>query len=458
MNARTEAPTPAAAPPDEAVRAAEADRRYRRIFAAVVGGALVLRLVWVLGFQHMDEVGGDAIYYHFQANELADGNGFVEPFKTMAFGHPIATAYHPPLFSLALALVSLFGGTSILAHQLVGPFFGAATVLVLGLLGRYLFGWRTGITVAVVAAVHPNLWISDGLILPETPYALAIGGCIFAAYALVDRPTLRRAAVFGAVLGATALVRGEGVVFAAVLAGPLLLVLLRPLDLTARLRLLAVTGAVALVVMAPWVIRNLRTFEEPTILSTNGGTTLAAANCDHTYYGKHLGYFSLKCWDVGRLPPEEDSEQDKFWRRKAVDYVSDHLDRVPVVMAARVGRVWEVYRPADNRANDEFEARHRGVAWVGLFCYYAMIPLAIVGLVRLRRSGRSLWPLVAPFVFVTLITIVFYGNTRFRVPGEVALVVLAGIGLGGLLERGGKGQAGAGSGRTRPRSVRRATA
>jgi len=42
---------------------------------------------------------------------------------------------------------------------------------------------------------------------------------------------------------------------------------------------------------------------------------------------------------------------------------------------------------------------------------------------------------VAPFVFVTMITIVFYGNTRFRVPGEVALVVLAGIGIGALLER-----------------------
>jgi 4-amino-4-deoxy-L-arabinose transferase-like glycosyltransferase len=436
MNARTEAPDRAAAPPaDEVVPAADEDRRYRRILAGVVLASLAFRLVWVLAFQHMDEVFGDAIYYHFQANELADGHGFIEPFKTMAFGHPIATAYHPPLFTLSLALVSLLGGTSILAHQLVGPFFGAATVLVLGLLGRYLFGWRTGITVAVVAAVHPNLWISDGLILPETPYALATGGCIFAAYALVDRPNLRRAALFGAALGVMSLVRGEGVIFAAVLAVPLVLALLRPLGFAARLRLLAVTGLVAALVMAPWVVRNLMTFEEPTLLSTNGGTTLAAANCDHTYYGKHLGYFSLSCWDVGRLPPEEDSEQDKFWRKKAVTYIGDHLDRVPVVLAARVGRVWEVYRPADNRANDEFEERHKGVSWVGLFCYYALIPFAVVGLVRLRRAGKRLWPLVAPFVFVTIITMVFYGNTRFRVPGEVALVVLGGIGIGALLER-----------------------
>ena len=437
MSSPTEAPSAVAPPPGpvaDGTSGRAAERRYRLVFAGVVLGALVLRLVWVLAFQHIDELFGDAIYYHFQANELADGNGFIEPFKSAAVGHPVPTAYHPPLYSLLLAVVSLLGGTSIEAHQVVGCFLGAGTVLVLGLLGRYLLGWRTGIAVAVVAALHPNLWISDGLILPETPYALAIGGCILAAYALADRPGGGRAVVLGAALGATALIRGEGVVFAAVLAIPLLL-FLRPVPVATRVRLLLTSGVVALVVISPWVVRNLGAFEEPALLSTNGGTTLAAANCDLTYHGDHLGYFSLGCWDPALRPPLEDSRQDSFWRRRAVDYVSDNLDRVPVVVAARVGRVWEVYRPADNRENDEFEERHKGVAWAGLFSFYLLIPLAVLGLVRLRRHGRRLWPLVAPFVFVTIICIVFYGNTRFRVPAEVALVVLGGIGLGGLFER-----------------------
>jgi 4-amino-4-deoxy-L-arabinose transferase-like glycosyltransferase len=433
---RTEAPTEAPAPVTGADPGAEErERRYRLAFGAVVVGALVLRLVWVLAFQHIDELFGDAIYYHGQANALADGDGFIEPFKSGALGRHIPTAYHPPLYPLLLAAFSLLGATSITAHQVVGAFLGAGTVLVLGLLGRHLFGWRTAIAVAGVAALHPNLWVADGLILPETPYALAIGGAIFATYRLIDHPTLRRAVVLGLVLGGTALIRGEGAVFAAVLTVPLLLFSLRALPPMARVRLLAVSGAVAVVVVSPWIIRNLRAFEEPTFLSTNGGTTLAAANCDDTYHGEHLGYFSLGCWTIDEQPPLEDSLQDKFWRQRAVDYVSDNLSRVPVVVAARVGRVWEVYRPADSRRNDEFEERHRGVAWVGLFSFYALIPLAGVGLVRLRRHGRALWPLVAPFVFVTMITIVFYGNTRFRVPAEVALVVLAGIGIGGLLDR-----------------------
>jgi 4-amino-4-deoxy-L-arabinose transferase-like glycosyltransferase len=430
--ARTESGEPVTAAPG---RESERERRYRLVFLVVVLGALILRLVWILGFQRFDELHGDAIYYHFQANELAEGDGFIEPFKSAAVGFHIATAYHPPLYPLALAVVSLLGGTSITAHQIVGAFLGAGTVLVLGLLGRHLFGWRTGIAVAVVAAVHPNLWIADGLILPETPYALVVGGSILAAYRLVDRPSAGRAAVLGLVLGAAALIRGEGAVFAVVLTVPLVLFSLRSVATVTRLRLLALSGAVALVVISPWVIRNLRAFEEPTLLSTNGGTTLAAANCPLTYHGEHLGYFSVNCWAIEGTPPLEDSLQDQFWRRRAFDYISDNKGRLPVVVAARVGRVWEVFRPADNRRNDQFEERHKGAAWAGLFAFYALIPLAAVGLLRLRRAGRPLWPLVAPFVFVTLITVVFYGNTRFRIPAEVALVALAGIGIGGLLDR-----------------------
>ena len=101
MNAPTEAPSTTAAPVDlgpDADRAADPERRYRLILAAVVLGALVLRLVWVLAFQHIDELFGDAIYYHFQANELSEGQRekCVEeepPLIDRGNGHPAACHY-----------------------------------------------------------------------------------------------------------------------------------------------------------------------------------------------------------------------------------------------------------------------------------------------------------------------------------------------------------------------------
>ncbi len=46
-----------------------------------------------------------------------------------------------------------------------------------------------------------------------------------------------------------------------------------------------------------------------------------------------------------------------------------------------------------------------------------------------------LWPLLAPVVVVTLISALFYGLLRFRVPAEVSLVVLAAVAVVELLDR-----------------------
>ena len=52
-------------------------------------------------------------------------------------------------------------------------------------------------------------------------------------------------------------------------------------------------------------------------------------------------------------------------------------------------------------------------------------PLAIAGLVLLRRRRRALWPLVATAVTVTIVAASTYGQQRFRIAAEPALLVLA---------------------------------
>jgi hypothetical protein len=61
--------------------------------------------------------------------------------------------------------------------------------------------------------------------------------------------------------------------------------------------------------------------------------------------------------------------------------------------------------------------------------YWALVPLAIGGLLVLRRRHIMVWPLVAQFAMVTITAAAFYGLIRFRIPAEVALVVLAAAAL-----------------------------
>ena len=61
--------------------------------------------------------------------------------------------------------------------------------------------------------------------------------------------------------------------------------------------------------------------------------------------------------------------------------------------------------------------------------YLVVVPFAAYGWLMLRRDGVWTWPLTAMIVQVTLVAALFYGLTRFRVTAEIALVVLAAVGV-----------------------------
>jgi asparagine N-glycosylation enzyme membrane subunit Stt3 len=61
--------------------------------------------------------------------------------------------------------------------------------------------------------------------------------------------------------------------------------------------------------------------------------------------------------------------------------------------------------------------------------YWVLLVSAVGGLVVLLRRRERVWPLLATFVMVSVSTLATYGNQRFRVGAEPALVVLAAAGL-----------------------------
>lgn len=391
---------------------------------ALLGFAV--RLGYVLALA-VDEFGGDAFYYHHQANHLADGSGFIEPLKAALQGAEVPSAYHPPLFPVVLAVASVVGAQSTFSHQIVNVLFGVATVVIVGLLAKRLCSAGAGLTAAVIAALHPGLWASDGLLMSETLFAALIAGGFLTAVTLVDSPSVPNALALGVVLGLAALTRGEGIVFALLLLALGMVVGLQAVPTAARVRLLGIATVAMLIVVMPWIVRNLATFEHPVLLSTNAGATIGAANCPSAYTGWARGYFDMSCWDQPN--PEDESEADRYWRSRGLDYARVHSDQVPGVLAARVGRVWSLYRPMQMIEFDTNEGRRWPVGALGLSVYYWLIPFAVVGGVALWGRRRPVWPLLVPFPVVTLLAAAFYGVTRFRVSAEVSLVVLGAVGI-----------------------------
>ena len=301
--------------------------------------------------------------------------------------------------------------------------------MVIGLLARYAVRLtrpedprspdRACIAAALLAAVYPNLWINDGLILSESLYAGLIAVVIMAALWLWKDPGPKPAVALGAAIAAAALTRSEGATLLLFLAVPLGFVLTGR-SVWERVRLIGLVGLVALAGMAPWIAFNMARFDKPVFLASGSGRVLAYANCDRTYSGDFLGYWHSDC-TLRQFPEGDESIIDEAHRELAQDYVDDHLDEQPKVVAARVGRIWGVFRPFQGIRLDTFYER-RGL-WPSRFAlagYYVLVPMALAGLVFLRRRRVTIVPFIAPFAMVTFTAAISFGVTRYRVPAEAA--------------------------------------
>jgi hypothetical protein len=202
-----------------------------------------------------------------------------------------------------------------------------------------------------------------------------------------------------------------------------------------RLGWLAASAAVAAVLLAPWTIYNATRFSEPVVLSTSLGPTMAAGACDTTFSGDLLGTFdSPSCVNpytyAERLGGVDRSEVDLRFREIAIDYTREHLDRLPIVVLAREGRTFGIYRPfQEAQLVSDYGQSPLWVGYTSIFFYWALIPLGISGAVLLRRRKVALYPLLVEFIVVAIATAGTIGVMRYRVAAEVPLVILSAVAL-----------------------------
>jgi 4-amino-4-deoxy-L-arabinose transferase-like glycosyltransferase len=387
---------------------------------------------------------GDDVWFNVVANGLVDGRGFSDPFQSLSaggavvfgsLGDPIATAFHPPLFPALLAVFSAVGLDSYTAHQVVGCALGAATVVAIGLIGRRLGGDRAGVAAAAVAALFLPFAEREALLQSESLYGLLIALSLLAALRLRERPTPRRALALGAAIGLAALTRQEALLLVPLLAAPIA---------WRRPRTLALVCAAVAVLCLPWCVRNSLEFDQPTLITTGDGSVIAGANLDSTYHGSLLGgwdFGGLYRTPAGRHPDRNEAVQSDRWRSEGVEYASDHASRLPAVMAARVLRTWDLFpfSPAAHaRYGSSYYHHVHALEVPAQLLLFGVVGLAVVGGMGLRRRGQPVWPFLVPVGIVTFVSILGHGDPRYRHAADIALVVLAGVGVSYALEARGR--------------------
>jgi 4-amino-4-deoxy-L-arabinose transferase-like glycosyltransferase len=254
------------------------------------------------------------------------------------------------------------------------------------------------------------------------------------------QPTLRAAAVLGALVGWAAMTRPEQLLLGLIVMVPL--VVQTSTGTRDRVLRLGAAAGTCLVLVLPWVVFNANRFERPVYLSANLDYTISTANCQETWYGSRIGFWSSECprrdlEAVGLTIESGDQSQRGIVLRDAgLAYLRSNLGRLPVVVTARVLRMVNLWDPLEQiRLDNEIEGREYWTAAAAVVGFFVTAGFAMAGAIQLRRRHRLRIELVGPGVIVLISAALFMGNTRYRSPAEGVLCVLAAVGLDVVLER-----------------------
>ena len=417
--------------------------------AALVG--LAIRLAQILwwrptcpvlnrqGAHACFKIGGDALYGYWQGVLIDRGLWFKDPAAYFLRGGIVREAAgKPPLYPGFLAALGKVGLTTPTEQRLALALVGTAAIVMIGLAAHQIAGDRAAVIAAAIAAIHPLLWINDGMLQIESVYTLLIATMIWCSYRWWRDPTWGRLAALGVSLALGATLRAEAQLLVPAVMVPLAWT---TTGLTRRRKVLSVVavGVGSLALWSPWLVWNQTRFVEAPMgtMTVGTGAVLVSAYCDETFYGDALGYWAAHCFTRVLDPTKLDASQiDAVQRRQALDYARDHLGRLPVVVVARVARMYDLYRPLDTtRLNWQVEGRGRWPSYLGLAVHWLLLPFALAGAVVTWRRKVTLVPLLAQVAVVTVTAAISFGVTRYRVPADVVEVLLAAVAFDALLRR-----------------------
>jgi hypothetical protein len=433
VNATIELEAPAGAAAPEVLSA----KSFAIGLAVIATIGLTVRVAAAFFFDARTGIGGDAVWYTGVARHLALGDGFIEPLQFF-LGRRVPTAAHPPLYPMYLSLVDFTVGGSLIAHRLWSCLPGVGTVVLLGLVGRDLCGRRAGLIAAALGAVSIELFVQDVLLWSEGLYGFTIALTVFTAYRYLRRPDLVHVALLAGAIALAALARAEAILLFVILLVPLVL-RARDVAWVRRFAALGVGALVAIALIGPWLAyNNSGRFKRPVGVTVTFGTLIGASYCHNTFYGPSIGAWGGLCPDTVPTPwPLDESIAESRARTAGFDYLSDHLDRLPIVIPYRLARSFGFSAPTKTISDDLLlDAAHvEGFADVALAQYWLLLGLGIVGGVTLFRRRVASLPIAAPVITVAVITVIGYGSMRFRLALDVVLPILAAVAIESFLTR-----------------------
>jgi 4-amino-4-deoxy-L-arabinose transferase-like glycosyltransferase len=297
------------------------------------------------------------------------------------------------------------------------------TILLIFQIGRKCFSNTVALLAAAIYAVWPTALLYSSQLVSEPLFTFLFCCFILISLQFAESPSWPRSIAAGVLLGLAMLTRGNAV---------LMVVLLIPWSIwqfrrTPRLvvRSLAIS-LVALVMLVPWTIRNYRIFHSFIPFQTGGGDVLLGSYnrviaSDPLYYGYYV-------WPDSELPefreqitaPNNEVIRDHVETQLAIQWARNHPETWWYLIESRFRRSLTPFlQPKSPMLYRVGTLVSRGPIMV--FFGLGFFPSAIY-FIRTNNPG---WLLHLGVFHFVLISIIFFGFSRYRFPVEGLCIILA---------------------------------
>ena len=362
-----------------------------RLFPALHGG----------GLPHSDAQIHDKL-----ALTILEGKGFVND-----DGSP--HSYAPPFYPFFLSLIYRLFGHSYTAVRIVQSIIGSFSCVLIFLIGKKVYSITAGILSALIFVFYLPFVKSSELLLTESLSIFLLLLIVFYLLRIQESMRNKDCVILGMLLG-LALLTKPAVIFLPFFIIPVFIYLRgrRSLQLLKYLLVLLFFSMTVL----PWVVRNYIIFHTFIPVSSHGGITF------YSSYRPPNGIFGLNATSDDPVIAEANKISSSVLRSEflinhTLEFILNNPKKVMLLTFKKILYLWA-----------PFDWELVGGRWFNLI-YTVMLPFSALGFLSIRRRFKEFYPIILPIIYFQIMTLIFYGSPRFRLPIEPYLFILSVIGM-----------------------------
>ncbi len=385
------------------------------ILVGVLAAAFFLRVLY-LAYQDGMAVPvrhPDTYLYDMIARHLLAGDGYVgENYLIVRKGEP--TAFYGPVYPLFLAFIYGVFGYSFKFVQIAQIIISVATAFLVFETCRFLYGKKAGLLAAALFAVYPELVAYPSAVLSETLFIFleVLFVYVFARALSRDDPGAAVFALAGGILAVAFLCR-QVIALAPVAALPFAALRYRNRGFSWIAKRVFAFAAVAIVIIAPWSIRNYYALGTISPGTTTGGVTFWwGNNTDRRGMDLPTALNEVKRKHPGLSEIEMNSLLYKLG-------AAEIAQKGPIGMArlflSKWGKIWMPYL--------FYEGKWRSIGVAQYAVIYALLAAGLYGSIAMIKRASGTLAVTAVLISGIAVHLMTIGNSRYSLPFMPLLMI-----------------------------------